>query len=91
MRLVWQEWPRPRVLHATLVNLRNLQHNCSLAVTRHYSKYPVRYQDGTGSSHQLVVGCDPDVELDRKEVLWQPVLTSLSDDQERTRNINCDE
>ena len=64
-------WPRQRVVKALLVHIQNTERNCSLTMTD--QKYPVKYPDGRGSSHQLVVGCVPTTETDlnNNQFLWQ--------------------
>ena len=64
-------WPRLSVVKALLVHVHNTERNCSLTMLN--QKYPVKYPDGRGSSHQLVVGCLPTTEADlnNNKYLWQ--------------------
>ena len=82
-------WPRPAVAKALLIHIHNIERNCSLALSD--QKYPVKYPDGRGSSHQFVVGCVPTTEADlnNNKYLWQ--LQSVSSEVSRPRQPSDNE
>ena len=73
-------WTRPTIEKALLLHIENVALNCSLTMID--SKYPVKYPNGRGSSHQFVVGCLPTTaaDLNDRNYLWQlqQVLTEVS-------------
>ena len=64
-------WTKPTVVKALLLHIENVALNCSLTMID--SKYPVKYPNGRGSSHQFVVGCLPTTaaDLNDRNYLWQ--------------------